>query len=100
MDGIEAARELRRRYDVPVIFSTGYADNETIERSKSAEPSGCIVKPFEEKELRSAIEIALYKHKMDVLLKKSKADLLRAQRIARVGNWEWDVETGKVEWSE
>lgn len=37
---------------------------------------------------------------MDQRLKKSKADLLRAQKLAKVGNWEWDIKTGRVEWSD
>ncbi|MFQ6091845.1 MAG: PAS domain S-box protein, partial [bacterium] len=72
MDGIEAARQIRDRLHIPVIFLTAYADDKTLERAKVAEPYGYIIKPFEEKELRTAIEMALYKHKMEKELRRSE----------------------------
>lgn len=61
MDGIEGAALIRDQFGTPVVFLTAYADNETLQRAKIAEPYGYIVKPFTEAELRIAIEIALYK---------------------------------------
>ncbi len=69
MDGIEAAKIIGRRYHIPVIFLTAYADERTLERAKEAEPFGYILKPFKEKELNTTIDIALYKHKIDRKLK-------------------------------
>ncbi len=60
-DGIEVAEQLRHRFEAPVVFLTAYADAQTLERAKMVEPLGYILKPFELRELRSAIEIALYK---------------------------------------
>jgi two-component system cell cycle sensor histidine kinase/response regulator CckA len=69
LDGIETARILRSRYGVPVIFLTAYADEQTVARAKATEAHGYILKPFRAGELRSAVEIALFKHEMEMRLK-------------------------------
>jgi len=73
MDGIEAADRIRSLLGCPIIFLTAYADEKTLSRAKIAEPFGYIVKPLEERELRSSIEIALYKSKIEKKLKDSEA---------------------------
>jgi two-component system cell cycle sensor histidine kinase/response regulator CckA len=65
MDGVDAAHELRRRLNIPVVFLTAYADESTLQRAKVAEPYGYLLKPFERRELRISIETALHKHKME-----------------------------------
>ncbi len=70
MDGIEAANQIRLCFNIPVVYLTAYADERTVERAKVTEPSGYIVKPFEDRELRMTIEMALYKHKMENRLKE------------------------------
>lgn len=72
MDGIEAAEHVRHRSNIPVIYLTAYADQKTLERAKITEPFGYIIKPFKEQELYTAIEMALYKHKMESKLKESE----------------------------
>ena len=72
MDGIEAAEQIRARFDVPVVYLTAYADDNTLQRAKVTEPFGYLLKPFEERELHTAIEIALYKHKIEKKLKESE----------------------------
>lgn len=72
MDGIETARRIRARLNIPIIFLTAYADENTLERAKVTEPFGYIIKPFEERELHSTIEMALYKHRMERQLKESR----------------------------
>ncbi|MFO7447118.1 MAG: PAS domain S-box protein [Ignavibacteriaceae bacterium] len=72
MDGIEAAARIRKKFDIPVIYLTAHTDSETLQRAKQTEPYGYIIKPFEERELNSAIEMALYKHKMEKRLKESE----------------------------
>ncbi|HEV8548545.1 MAG TPA: response regulator [Polyangiaceae bacterium] len=69
LDGIETAELLRSRFDVPVIFLTAYVDEATVSRAKQTEAHGYILKPFRAGELRSAVEIALYKHSMENKLK-------------------------------
>lgn len=72
MDGVEAAERIRARFDIPVIYLTAYADEDTLQRAKTTEPYGYILKPFEEREVHTAIEMALYKHKMEGELKRSE----------------------------
>lgn len=66
MDGTEVARVLRSRFNIPVIYLTAHADNETLERAKLAQPLGYITKPFQEAELHANIEMALFKHAEDL----------------------------------
>lgn len=72
MDGTEAAAIIRARFHIPILYLTAYADDKTLERAKVTEPYGYIVKPFENRELNSMIEIALYKHKIEKRLKESE----------------------------
>ena len=65
MDGVEAAQQIRDRFHIPVVYLTAYADEDTLQRAKITEPFGLILKPFEERELHAAIEMALYKHKAE-----------------------------------
>lgn len=65
MDGIRVAEKIKEDMQIPIIYLTAYADPDIIERAKVTEPYGYIVKPFDERELHSSIEIALYKHKME-----------------------------------
>ena len=75
LDGVETAEELRDHSDVPVVFLTAYADDRTLERAKATEPFGYLLKPFEERELQVAIEIALYRHSMEQQLREYAAEL-------------------------
>ncbi len=65
VDGIEAADQIREKNDIPVVFVTALADDDTLDRAKVADPFGFILKPFSERDLHSTIEIALYKHELD-----------------------------------
>jgi len=73
MDGIEAARTIRLRHGVPVIFLTAHADRSTLVRAKQAEPFGYIVKPVAPAALHTSIEIAVYKHAMERELAEREA---------------------------
>ena len=73
MDGIEAAEVIRDRFNVPVVYLTAYADEETILRAKKTTPFGYLVKPFNERELRATIEIAFYTHQMERTLADERA---------------------------
>lgn len=70
IDGIEAAYRIFKDFDIPVVYITAHVDEKTMERAKKTEPFGYIVKPFEERELQTSIEIALYKYKMEVQLRE------------------------------
>jgi diguanylate cyclase (GGDEF)-like protein len=69
MDGIDAAAIIRKRYGSPVVFVTGYADEETLNRARIAEPMGYILKPFKEHEIYATITIAVYKSQMETELR-------------------------------
>jgi PAS domain S-box-containing protein len=72
MDGIEAAGVIRERLDIPVVYLTAYADDETLERAKLTEPYGYLIKPFEGRDVHITIEVALYKHAMEKRVKQSE----------------------------
>ncbi|MDO9550156.1 MAG: response regulator [Methanoregula sp.] len=61
MDGIETARMIKNGFDIPVIYVTSHSDGATLERAKGTKPDGFITKPFEDNDLRIAIELALRK---------------------------------------
>lgn len=63
MSGTEAAEKINSRMDIPVIFLTAYSDKKTVAKAKGVGPFGYIVKPFKEKDLNSAIQVALGKHR-------------------------------------
>ena len=66
MDGIQAASEIYETWDSPVIYLTAYADEETLQRAKATHPFGYIIKPFEDREVYTAIEMALYRHEVEL----------------------------------
>lgn len=65
MTGIEAAQILSQKYSLPVVFLTALTDEATLQKAKTTNPFGYILKPYDEKSLHSAIEMALYKHKVE-----------------------------------
>jgi CheY-like chemotaxis protein len=65
IDGIEAAREIIKRFGLPVVYLSAYSDSQILERAKQTGPFGYIVKPFEEKDLHSSIEVALHRHEVE-----------------------------------
>src|SRR5262245_22434864 len=85
-DGIAAAEQLRAELGVPVVFVTAFADTETLERAKRVSPHGYIVKPFDERDLRATIEIALYRDGLDRAMRRSHDDLLAVLDVQRAGN--------------
>jgi two-component system cell cycle sensor histidine kinase/response regulator CckA len=72
MAGFELSKIIHDEFDIPVVFLTAYSDEETLQQAKLTEPFGYILKPIEERELRSTIEIALYKYDMEKKLKESE----------------------------
>jgi hypothetical protein len=72
LDGISAADQIRSRFDIPVIFLTAYSDETTFERAKLTEPHGYLLKPFEDNDLHTTIQMALYRHRVERELKESR----------------------------
>lgn len=83
LDGIAAAAALRERCPAAVIFLTAHADTATLERARVTEPFGYLLKPFDERELRTTIEMALYKHSAEQRLRESERRL--ATTLASIG---------------
>ncbi len=71
-DGIQAASNIHKEFDLPIIFLTAYSDDYTLQRAKQVEPYGYILKPFDDRELRMVIELALNKHQMQKKLRQSE----------------------------
>ncbi len=72
MDGIEAAQELKKAYDMPVIYVTAYSDDNTLNRIKGTEPYGYLLKPINADALKAALEISYNKYIYDKKLKESE----------------------------
>ena len=73
IDGIETAGKIHTLLNIPVVYLTAHADDQVLARAKVTEPYGYIIKPFEERGLQSAIEIALYKFGADERIKDKDA---------------------------
>ena len=71
-DGIDVAETVKSELDIPVIFLTAFSEDKIIERAKKAEPFGYILKPFQDREIRAAIEVAFFKKEMENTLKESE----------------------------
>jgi PAS domain S-box-containing protein len=72
MDGIETARLIKEKYDIPVVYLTAYSDNESINRAKETDPFGYLIKPFNQADLKSTVEIALKKIEIEQKLKENE----------------------------
>ena len=86
MNGIEAAEIITTELDIPVVFLTAYADDTIIQKAKSVRPYGYIVKPFNELEIKAAIEVALFR-------KSTEQEEVRALKSAQ----EKDTRKGKAD---
>jgi two-component system, cell cycle sensor histidine kinase and response regulator CckA len=85
MDGIQAADTIKKRHNLPIIYLSAYADQSTVERAKVTEPFGYLLKPFEDSELRTTIEMALYKRSMEEERHVLEAQLLQSQKMESIG---------------
>ena len=60
MDGIEASALIRSRFEIPVVYLTACSDQKTLKKAKITDPFGYIIKPYENKDLKTIVEMALY----------------------------------------
>ena len=79
MDGVTAAEKIRTHRNVPTVFLTAYGDDKTLQRAKLTDPFGYIIKPFQQNDLRVAIEIAMHRHEIETKMRES----LKAAEAAR-----------------
>jgi len=75
-DGIAAAKEIHDRYDIPIIYLTAHADEETLQRALKTNPFGYLIKPFQEKQLHITITIALHRYQLEKYLEDTKQQLV------------------------
>ena len=91
MDGIEAAEIIRSRFDIPVIFLTAHADKERLERAKLTYPFGFILKPFQDRDLKITIEMALHTAKVDADRKQAIKYQKLATRVLELLNQKKEI---------
>ncbi|MBT7889339.1 MAG: response regulator [Deltaproteobacteria bacterium] len=85
MDGIEAASRIRSESDIPIIFLTAYADEGRLERAKLTLPVGYLLKPFQDRDLKVTLEMAIYTAKVDTERKQAEAALQKSdERYRRI----------------
>ena len=77
MTGIDTAEAIKQEMDIPVIYLTAFADENTLAKAKITEPHGYILKPFKEIDLHTAIELAIHKHQREKDV-KVEVELLRS----------------------
>ena len=92
MDGIEAAEAIHGWSDVPIIYVTARSDPETLARAKITGPTGYVVKPFDERDLATQIELALHKHTADRRLREQREWL--QVTLASIGDAVLTTDTG------
>ena len=89
-DGIEIGKVIREKYDKPFIYVTSFADNHTLTRAKKTTPNGYVVKPFDEKDIYSSIEIALFNVQKQIKPEFSK-DYLNEKLNVRLTDKEFEI---------
>jgi len=88
MDGVEAAARLQTQRDVPIVYLTAYADDITLQRAMATAPYGYVMKPIVDKQLHTAIAIALDKHRVAHALRERQQmdeDQLQARKLEAIG---------------
>jgi len=80
MDGITAAQQIRNQFALPVVFLTAFTADDVLSRAKLTEPFGYILKPFSERELRTVLAMALYKHQAETRLQNTTRQLKALSR--------------------
>lgn len=92
MDGIDVAREIRARHiDIPIIYLAAYIDRDSLERACQVGAFGYLIKPIDDIELQATIEIALYKHRIEMDLRDSAERYMLFSQAFDVGIWDWDL---------
>jgi DNA-binding NtrC family response regulator len=94
-DGIATALRIRQSLGTPIVFLTANADADTITRAKQVQPYGYIVKPFDERDLHTTLQVAIYKGKADRLVAREHDDMLAILDAQRHGTVLLDAE-GRV----
>ncbi|KPK02638.1 MAG: hypothetical protein AMK71_01575 [Nitrospira bacterium SG8_35_4] len=94
MNGIEAAESIRSRFNIPHIFITDKSDQGMLDKAKETEPYGYLLKPFDDQKLHAAIEMALYKFRMEAKRKESEERFKKL--VETTSDWIWEVDENAV----
>jgi len=76
VDGVDLAAKINENHDIPIIFLTAHHDRNTLDRIKAQQPSAYLVKPIQEHNLQTSIEIALYNHSHQKIGESKKEEAL------------------------
>lgn len=91
LEGIQTASILLERFDIPALYLTAFTEDELFERARETAPSAYLTKPFNDRELKRAVEVALDRNALLRSMKASEAHLAEAQAVAHIGSWRWDL---------
>lgn len=94
LDGIDVAAYTLKHKSIPLIFITALSDQGTLDRAKKTLPYGYIVKPFTDKDLNSAIEMALYKHSIDMDRLKLSLEKVNTIATSELSSREYEILEG------
>ena len=83
LGGINAAQQIKKEFNIPVVYLTAYADENTLKNAKYTEPFGYLIKPFEDRELHATIEMAFYRYSMEKRLRDAKRKIELLHETAR-----------------
>lgn len=89
MDGVQAATEIQARHQIPVIYLTAFAEDDTLHRALASRPFGYLVKPWDVRELHASIQMALARREIEVAVEKSELRFKLALDAASLGVFEW-----------
>lgn len=96
-DGISAATDIVTLHGLPVVYVTAYADERTLNRAKISRPFGYVTKPFQQRDLQIAVEIALHNHETEQRRLESEARFRHLFEESPGAIWEEDLSAVKLE---
>ena len=94
MDGIETAEVIRDKWGIPVVFLTAFADAGRLERAKLTYPFGYLLKPFQDRDLKITVEMALYVAKVDAERRQTEQRNGLSMKVLELLNSHSDLESG------
>jgi len=96
MDVCDAALAIRAEHQIPVVFLTAYAEDDTLRRALASRPFGYLVKPCEGRELHATIQMALARREVEVAVEQSELRLRLALEAASLGVLEWSPQSNRL----